>query len=100
MLKYKIERRQTMAGISMKKWIIVLAICAMIPCAVAHAAKTTTKTDTAGELADICGGRPRPAWRCHQTDLLPRLRPGSDQRATGPISDGKKPVFIMRKDGR
>jgi hypothetical protein len=59
MLKYKIERRQTMAGISMKKWIIVLAISGMIPCAIAHAAKSTTiKTDTAGELADICGVKP------------------------------------------
>jgi Rap1a immunity proteins len=42
-----------------KKRIIILAIASMVPCAVAHAAKTITiNTNTAGELADACGAKP------------------------------------------
>jgi hypothetical protein len=43
----------------MKNRIIILAIAGMVPCAIAHAAKTTTiATNTAGELADACGVKP------------------------------------------
>ena len=39
----------------MKRRIIIVAISSMVPCAVAHAAKTITiNTNTAGELADAC----------------------------------------------
>jgi len=48
-----------MARISVKKRIIILAISGMVQCAVAHAAKTITiNTNTAGELADVCGVKP------------------------------------------
>jgi hypothetical protein len=43
----------------MKNRIIILVIAGMVPCAVAHAAKTfTINTNTAGELADTCGVKP------------------------------------------
>jgi hypothetical protein len=43
----------------MKNRIIILAISSMVPCAVAHAAKTITiNTNTAGELVDACGVKP------------------------------------------
>jgi hypothetical protein len=45
--------------ISIYKGIIILAISGMIPCVIAHAAKTMTiNTNTAGELADVCGVKP------------------------------------------
>jgi Rap1a immunity proteins len=48
-----------MARISMNKRIIILAISSMVPCIIAHAAKTITiNTNTAGELADVCGVKP------------------------------------------
>jgi|tagenome__1003787_1003787.scaffolds.fasta_scaffold19536109_1 Ssp1 endopeptidase immunity protein Rap1a len=48
-----------MARSSVKNRIIILAIASMVPCAVAHAAKTITiATNTAGELADTCGVKP------------------------------------------
>jgi hypothetical protein len=43
----------------MKNRIIILAISSMVPCAVAHAAKTITiNMNTAGELVDACGVKP------------------------------------------
>jgi hypothetical protein len=48
-----------MARISVNKWIIILAISSLVPCVIAHAAKTITiNTKTAGELADVCGVKP------------------------------------------
>jgi hypothetical protein len=48
-----------MARTSIKKCIIILAISGLILCGVAHAAKTTAiNTNTAGELADVCGVKP------------------------------------------
>jgi Rap1a immunity proteins len=48
-----------MALFSVNKRIIILAISSMVPCVMAHAAKTTTiNTNTAGELADVCGAKP------------------------------------------
>jgi hypothetical protein len=42
--------------ISMNKGLIILAISCVVICAAAHAAKTASiNTNTAGELADICG---------------------------------------------
>jgi hypothetical protein len=43
----------------MRTWVIILAISGLATSAVAHAAKTTTiSTNTAGELADVCGVKP------------------------------------------
>src|SRR5689334_14781131 len=51
--------RCAVARSSVKSRIIILAVSSMVPCAVAHAAKTLTiNTNTAGDLADVCGVKP------------------------------------------
>jgi hypothetical protein len=48
--------KSTAMRISMNKRLIILSISSVVTCAAAHAAKTASiNTDTAGELADICG---------------------------------------------
>ena len=48
-----------MARTSIKKCIIILAISGLIPWGIAQAAKTSAiNTNTAGELADVCGVKP------------------------------------------